>query len=282
MEGNVIEIGFLNVVATPHPPGIYHEALNLIANRPVRYRGKDYAVVLEPKQNDEDQALLEGIISVWTDIDASEPSIDKSTFEAKDVEDSLRAVFEQRGFNNRAFRYVMDAETHSIAVELLNESGKRLSVLQAGKIFQLLFGSLGDGNQTYEVTVKPEEDAIERVLGFARLDRVTILLKRPNPGDHHGDDAEEVLRELEEQNMKQAEYDFARQPQSAGIELNEKNQTRAEVASDNGFVKASGIDEYGERDTRSTKEYPKVVRLVLAAGAVFGSTVRTQAKRFRA
>lgn len=282
MEGNVIEIGFLNVVATPHPPGIYHEGLQQIANRPVRYRGKDYAVVLAPKKHPEDESLLEGVVSVWTDIDASEPSIDKATFEAQDVEDSLKAVFEQRGFNNRAFHYVMDTETHSLAVELLNENGKRLSVLQAGKIFQLLFGSISDGNQTYEVTIKPEEDAIERVLSFARLDRVTILLKRPNPGDHHGADADEVLRELEEQNMKQAEYDFARQPQSPGIALNEKNQTRAEVAAENGFVKGSGIDEYGERDTRSTKEYPLVVRQVLAAGTLFATALRNQAKRFRA
>lgn len=256
--------------------------MNLIANRPVRYRGKDYAVVLKPKQNSEDEALLEGTISVWTDIDASEPSIDKATFEAKDVEDSLKVVFDQRGFNNRAFRYVMDTETHSLAVELLNENGKKISVRQVGKIFQLLFGSLNDGNQTYEVTVKPEEDAIDHVLGLARLDRVTILLKRPNPGDHHGDDAEEVLRELEEQNMKQALYDFARQPQSDGIELNDKNQTRAEVASENGSVKGSGLDEYGERDTRSTKEYPKIVRQVLAAGTLFSTALRNQAKRFRA
>lgn len=156
-----------------------------------------------------------------------------------------------------------------------------MSVLQAAKIFQLLLGSLGNESQMFEVTVKPEEDAIERVLSLARLDRVTILLKRPNPGDHHGDDAEEVLRELEEQNMKEAEYDFARQPQTGGIELNAKNRMRAEVASENGFVKSSGIDEYGERDKRSTKEYPRIVRRVLAAGTLFTSAVREEVRRLR-
>ena len=280
-EGNILEVGFLNVVATPHPKGVYAESLAEIAAKPIRYRGKDYAVVLPHKRNKKDPTILEGLISVWTDIDASEPSIDKATFEEKNVEDSLKKIFAQRGFNNRQFLYAFDEETHTLAVELLNDLGKRLSVRQASKIFEVLFSSLNRGNQTFEVTVKPEEDALEWVLGLKRLDRITILLKRPNPGDHHGDDADDVLRELDEQNLKQAEYDFARQPKTDGIHLNDKNQTRAEVASENGYVKSSGLDDYEERDKRSTKEYPKIVRDVLATGTLFKSAIRKHAKRYR-
>jgi hypothetical protein len=109
---------------------------------------------------------------------------------------------------------------------------------------------------------------------------VDILLKRPNIGDHDDGDAEEVLRELFEQNIKQAEYTFARQPGTDGINLNEENTTRAGVAAENGYVKSSGIDEYGNRDKRSTKEYPKIIPLVLAAGAAI-ALLRQQAKSFR-
>lgn len=43
-----IAVGFINVVATPHPEGVYARAMASIANRPIRYRGRDYAVILPP------------------------------------------------------------------------------------------------------------------------------------------------------------------------------------------------------------------------------------------
>lgn len=280
-EGNIIAVGFLNVVASPHPEGIYGRSLLAVANKPIRYRGKDYAVILAPRQNADDPLVWEGTLSLWTDVDASEPSIDKATFERKDVEKELRDIFAQRGFNNRGFSYVLDESTHTIAVELLNDTGKTLSIKSAGKIFEMAFSSLNKEGETFDVTVKPEEDALERVLGFSRIDKIHIVLKRPNPGDHHGDDANEVLRELEEQNMKRAEYVFSRQPGTDGIRLNETNRTIAEVAAHNGHVDSSGVDEDDEHDKRSTKEYPRIVRRTLAVGTVFLSALRNEAMRFR-
>jgi hypothetical protein len=279
-EDRTITVGFLNIVASPHPPGIYPESLAQVANKPVRVRGNDWAIITKPVASRGEDDLYEGTISVWTDVDASEPSINKSTFQRQNVEAALRKVFEERGFNNRSFNYVLDNQTHRVAVELKNEIGKTISILQVSRVFDLLLSKLNREGQTYEVTVVPEEDAIERVLGLARLDKVDILLKRPNIGDHDDGDAEEVLRELFEQNIKQAEYTFARQPGTDGINLNEENTTRAGVAAENGYVKSSGIDEYGNRDKRSTKEYPKIIPLVLAAGAAI-ALLRQQAKSFR-
>lgn len=281
-EDRTILIGFVNVVATPHPPGIYKEALKRVANKPVNVRGSDYAIVTTPRAVKGEKGLHEGLVSVWTDVDASEPSINKATFQKQDVEAALRKIFLERGFNNRTFSYVLDEQTHIITVELRNDEGKTISVGQVGKIFELLFSRLNKAGQSFAATIVPEEDAIERVLGLARLDRVDILLKRPNPGDHDDGDAEEVLRELDEQNMKQAEYVFVRQPGTDGIRLNARNEARAEVAATNGYVKSSGVDENGDRDRRSTKEYPKIVPLALAAGALAVTLLRDEAKRRRA
>lgn len=281
-EASSISVGFINLVATPHPEGIYRSSLVQVANKPVNVRGNDWAIISRPKAVRGEPDLSEGVISVWTDIDASEPSIDKATFEQLDVEAGLKKVFAEKGFNTRSFAYVLNEGTHNIAVELVNEIGKRISIKQVEKIFQLLVSRLNREGQTYEVTVIPEEDAIDQVLGLERLDRVTIFLKRPNPGDHDGGDADEVLRELDEQNIKQAEYSFVRQPGTDSIHLNGTNAMRAEVAAQNGYVKSSGVDENGKRDRRSTKEYPKIVALSLAAGALAISLVRDQAKRARA
>ena len=279
-EGNIVEIGFVNVVASPHPDGIYESSISQLANIPVNVRGKDFAIITAPKAVADDEGIYEGIISVWTDIDSSEPSIDKSTFVQKDVEAALKKIFTERGFNNRSFSYVLDNKTHKVAVELRNSIGKTISIRQAGKIFDLLFSKLNNDRQNFETTVIPEEDALSRVLGLDRLDKIIIVIKRPNPGDHHGTDANEILAELHEQNMKRAEYTFARQPGTDGIHLNEENQTRAEVAATNGYVDSTGLDG-DETQHRSTKEYPKVIRRALAAGTLFVSALRAEVKRFR-
>lgn len=276
-----ITIGFVNIVATPHPPGVYQAALAKVANTPVNVRGNDWAIITKPTVSRDEKGMHEGMISVWTDIDSSEPSINKTTFAKVDVEAALKKIFAERGFNNRAFYYVLDELTHKITVELKNDQGKTISIGQIGKIFELLISMLNKEGQIYESTVVPEEDAIEKVLGLKRLDRVFILLKRPNPGDHDGGDADEVLRELQEQNMRQAEYSFARQPGTDGIHLNAENETRAEVAAQNGYVKSSGVDEQGNREKRSTKEYPKIVALSVEAGTAALSILRDQAKRLR-
>ena len=103
-----VEIGFVNIVATPHPAGIYNESLAKVANKPVNVRGKDWAIITKVAKSKSDEKLFRGSISVWTDIDASEPSIDKSTFRKQDVEAALAKIFAQRGFNNRTFDFVLD------------------------------------------------------------------------------------------------------------------------------------------------------------------------------
>ena len=277
-----ISIGFLNVVASPHPDGIYRQSLEKIANRPVNVRGNDWAIITKPRQSRGEPGLCEGMVSVWTDVDASEPSIDKATFRQQDIEASLRKIFAQRGFNNRSFSYVLNERAHKVAIELRNEDGKSISITQASRVFDLLLSKLNRQGQTFSITVVPDEDAIEQVLGLERLDKVHILLKRPNPGDHDGGDADDVLRELAEQNLKNIAFDFARQPGSDGIHLNAKNEAIADVASENGYVTSSGLNEDGEREKRSTKEYPKIVALSIAAGAVAVAIIRAEAKRLRA
>lgn len=281
MEGNKFEAGFVNVVASPHPKGIYAEAINNVANDPVQFYGSSWAAILAPKKSKDDDQLHEGTLTVWTDVDSSEPSIDKATLQEKAVESELKKVFDERGFNNRSFDYILDEKTHKISVALKNEDGKTISARQVGKIFSKAFSRLNAEGQTYEVTVVPDDDALDLVLGLSRLDRIKIVIKRPNPGDHLDTDAAEVLREMEEQNIKKDERIFTRQSGTDSINLNENNRTRAEVASTDGYVESGGRNEDGQPDKRSTKEYPKIVRRTLAAGTTFLSALRNEARRFR-
>jgi hypothetical protein len=281
MEGNKFEAGFVNVVATPHPVGIYARSLQAISNTPVNFYGSNFAAIRAPRQNAEDNQLHEGVLTVWTEVNTDEPSIDKTTLEQIAVDEDLKDLFAKRGFNNRSFAYVLDEATHYITVELRNELGKTISARQVGRIFEAAFSRLNREGQTFEVTVIPEDDALMTVLGLSRLDRIKIVIKRPNPGDHLDTDAAEVLREMEEQNINKDERLFTRQAGTESIILNERNRTRAEVAATDGYVESAGRDETGTPDRRSTKEYPKIVRRTLAAGTTFITALRNEARRLR-
>jgi len=281
VEGNRFAAGFVNVVASPHPSGIYPAALRRIANDPIRYYGNSFAALRAPQQNADDPLLHEGILTVWTEVDTTEPSIDKATLEQIALDNDLIEIFRKRGFNNRSFYYILEESKHIIVIELLNDQGKTLSPKQAGNIFSLLFSKLNETGQAFETTVIPEDDALDIVLGLARLDKVRIVIKRPNPGDHLDTDAAEVLREMEEQNINKDERVFTRQSGTEGIHLNDWNHTRAAVAATDGFVESAGRNGEGKPEKRSTKEYPKIVRRTLAIGTGFLLALRDEARRVR-
>lgn len=266
MPDRQVPVAFFNIVATPHPAGAYSKALDEIAAQPMNYRGRDFAVVFKPQADPEDDRFLRGRLAAWTDINPKEPSIDKATFEEVQVEDELAEIFEKRGFNNRGFAWVFDVQKHTLAFELKNDLNQTISAKQVERIFEHLLSSLNREGQTYEVTLIPREDAVDIVLGLSRIDTITIVLKRDNVGDHDDGDADDVLRELEEQNTKRQAYHFSRQPGTDSIKLNEKNRARADAAPENGFVASTGQDANGNHQSLSTKQYPDVVQAAVPAG----------------
>lgn len=173
---------------------------------------------------------------------------------------------------------MLDTKRHRVGVELTNELKKSISIGQVAKLFDKLLSSLNREGQTYEVTVVPSEDALDRILGIDRLDSVLIVLKRPNPGDHHEKDAEKILRELHEQNVKEERHKFLRQSGTDGIHLNGDNLVRAEVASVNGYVDGAGL-ENEVHVHRSTKEYPKIITRAVSQGVTFLRALRDEMKR---
>ena len=55
--------------------------------------------------------------------------------------------------------------------------------------------------------------------------------------------------------MKQAKYEFFKQPGSDGINLNDENQKLAEVASTNGYVESFGFDNDDERESNCSRPW---------------------------
>jgi len=279
-----IEIGFLNVVATPHPPGVYERLFRFAAGRQVRYFGDNTAAITNIRARPGENAMFTGQILTWVDIDPSSPAINKSMLEEVALSEDVKRLTSAVGFNGKVFKFILDAQTHTVVYEALNDTGKRLAPSRAHSIFEKLLSpeTLGPDAELVDVTVIPEDDALSYVLQIPRLDRIDIIIKRPN-ADDVTKETYDVLAELEAQNAKKQEIILIRAPQTEGLRLNEKNETYARVASEgNGHVSAKGRGDDGEPEVRSTRQYPKVLERVVAAGATFLSTLADAARETRA
>ena len=249
-----LEIGFLNVVATPHPVGVYDRLLRAASGYPVEFFGDQKAAITSPRAARGEPHLLQSRVVVWTDIDESQPGVNKRDLSSVRLSDMDFSVPSNLGFNGKTFTFVFNTTRHILALETRNEFGQTLSPRRAKRIFDHLLSPLilGLEAELVEVTVIPEDDALAFVLGLDRLDKVEILVKRPNADDITSK-ANAIMAELMQQNAKSEDRILTREAGSDGLELSEENMTRAEVAATNGFVKSTGRDENGEGDTRSTE-----------------------------
>lgn len=274
---------FLNVVATPHPKGVYERLFRKASNEIVQYWGAYHAAISNILAIEGDDGLFNFSLSTWMEIDPDEPTIRK--------EDLAKAIFpkegrdftNQYGVNGRVFTCILDTVTHVVTVELKNEDGKKLSAGRAELIFQHLFSpnNLGANAEDVEVTLIPQDDALEYVLGFDRLDRVEILVKLPN-ADDITTATNRVLDKLRNMKAKSEKQTLVKATGPDGLKLDDDHMTLATVAAaGNGRVDTIGLDEDGEKSERSTKEKPKIVRRILQKGQSYIAAIRNIAREAR-
>lgn len=268
MAGEYTMAAFLNVVATPHPKGVYERLFRSAAHHIVRYWGSEHGAIGELLKIPGDEAFFTFSLSLWVEIDPDEPTIRKEDLTKANFPREGRDFTNQYGVNGRVFTCILDTHTHLLTIELKNEDGKKLSAGRAETIFQRLLSPevLGVEAELVEVTLIPQDDALIYVLGFNRLDRLEILVKIPN-SDDITTETNRVLERLRNQNAKSEKSVLARAPGTDGLEPDEEHMTLARVAAaGNGRVETAGLDGDGEKGERSTKEKPKLVRRILQKG----------------
>lgn len=283
MAKEYVEAAFLNVVATPHPKGVYERLFRGAAYKIVRYWGDYHAAISDLLAIPGESGFFSFSLSTWVEIDPDEPTIRK--------EDLAKAAFPQEGkefssrygVNGRVFTCILDVRTHTLTVEIKNEDGKKLSAGRAELIFQALLSPevLGSEAELVEVTLTPQDDALDYVLGFNRLDRLEILVKLPN-NDDITSDVNRVLNRMRDMNAKSEKSILVRAAGTDGLEPDEEHMTLARVAAaGNGQVDAVGLDEYDEKGERSTKEKPKIVKRILQKGQSYLAALRNVAREAR-
>lgn len=282
MAQPIVEVAFLNIVATPHPEGVYERLIRFAAHHPVSYWGSNRAAITRPAKARDDSGFLTFTLFLWTEVNPDEPAINKAELEKASFPDEGREFTARYGVNGRSFTCVFDPTIHLLSVEIKNEDGKTVSPERLRKIWVELLSPevLGKDAELVEVTVVPTEGALSYVLGLEQLNRIEILVKRPNADDFTSD-TNRIMRNLIQQNAKSEKRVLTRQPKTDGLVLDEESLAYASVAAHNGYVNADGLDTNGERAKRSTKEVPRIKRYAVAAGDLFSAAVRAIAREAR-
>ncbi len=105
-----------------------------------------------------------------------------------------------------------------------------------------------------EVTLVPDEAAVDEVLGMARITKIVFEYKRPN-GDDAGDLEMRIMKRMEQRNVDRLREEMT-SSDPKGIEPDDELKVAAEVAANNGYVESTGYDAAGLPAIESTRERP--------------------------
>lgn len=116
-----------------------------------------------------------------------------------------------------------------------------------------------------EVTVVPDEAAVDEVLGLHRITKLILEFKRPN-ADDAGNIEQEIMCRMERRKVDRWHEEMTSKAQE-GIITDDELKARAQAAAHNGFVQSQGYDAAGVSAIESTKakpaRYPQLVNAAI-------------------
>jgi hypothetical protein len=260
-----LELYILNIVANPHPPGVYPHLLRQASRGAAKARGSDYAKITKPRK--EREGVWSGRILIWTEIDMAGRWLDlvREDDLPKEVRDTIAIPARARP-NYRVFQYVFDEKKHLFYYEHRNERGEKLGPTIAKRVLSKLLSRefLGDDAIDVEVTIVPDRGAVGRILRLPGLKRLHIRLNRPNPDDFE-EKKRRILKDLQKNHARRMDTELIRAPGTDKLTPTGEIKDLAEVAAENGFVEGES-DGQGHRTVLSTREFPQKIILTMDEG----------------
>ncbi len=258
------EYVLLNVVAHPHPDGIYRKLFELAAaSSPVKYRGDRYARISPVTETSD--GVFRGRLATWFEIDPNSHAVNKNSLEEKTLEESGIRLPTDIGFNSRIFYFAFREQGHGLYVELKNDEGQTITPSIARSAFDAILSVVAEGlADDFMVHIASRNDAIEKVLELPTLRKIEIDLNVPNPDDL-SQDHQSVLNEINEMQAKRLQTTAVRAPGQETLILTSRYRVMAELAADNGEFSVEGADEDGLRTHLSTKDMPAKIKEEIAA-----------------
>lgn len=201
---------------------------------------------------------LSGDIYRFVNLDASQPWFNTETGDVATDNDVRQISIPPNLLPHlQRLAYLFRPHTHEL-VYVAQDRGDRLGAETARVFFERLFKFVltKRGFPPVEVTAFPDKEALDTMLSLPRLEKLTIILKRPNPDDLGGE-IEKWMKKLEKQKARSA---FTELVAVKGESLQPDSETRkfAEVAAVNGQVSVIGRDAQGLKFEDSTVARPWV------------------------
>lgn len=255
----------LNVVAQPHPTGVYRKLFESAAKRDaVKFRSDRHVRI--SRITDSEEGIFRGRLAMWTEIDPNSPSVNKTSLEEKTLKEAGIELPANIGFNSAIFYFAFREADHALYIELSNDEGRTTTPATARNAFEkILVDANVDLTDDVMVHIGSRADAISYVLGLKAIRKIEIDLNIPNPDDL-SDAHQEVLDRLEAMHAKRLQTSLSKAAGAETLVLSEDYRVLAEVAKDNGSVKTYGKDENGTPDDRSTKEVPAEIEEQISDG----------------
>jgi hypothetical protein len=233
----IIEVGALNITASPHPPGIYQQILSAVADKEVPVWGSDRAKITQPGPFEDHEDWLYGQILVWAEIDINGKWLNKAKNKEATPEEKkevIEALPEDLEPNFRSFNFIFLEKKHRLVLEYRNELGQHFGPKRAEKFFQRLFDTkLPRGSPAVEVTVIPEDDTLDKIYAIPRLRKLEIFLKRPNPDDN-AEAAARILGRLERQGARSQKLELNKAATIKTLKPDAETKRLAALAAENG------------------------------------------------
>lgn len=115
------------------------------------------------------------------------------------------------------------------------------------------FNSIKDRFGKVDLTIATEREAVEKLLDWPVLKRLTIRLERPNPTDYQDELA--VFNHLNAIGAKIEKRSYVAADDRTTIRPDTEMRQLAVVAADNGEVEVTGSDHQGKRRTANSQDY---------------------------
>jgi hypothetical protein len=266
-----IQVGALNVAASPHPAGVYRRLLDLAADVEIHLHGSDWGKITAVTPLEDRPELLFGRVLLWAHIDKDGKWLNKKkNVEATAVEKQGVVLPPDIEPNFRSFYFVFHEPKHRLVVEFKNELGQTFGPSRAEKFFARLFNhpTLKEVEVEVAVTVIPTEDALDRIFHIPRLRWLRIHNTRPNAEDL-SEEAEALHNRLRAMGAKSQDLELAKAAKVVTLKPDDEIKALADAATIDGFVEGRGKTEAGANVFESTKLHPKVVEFEVQGGSSF-------------
>lgn len=273
----------LSLDATPHPDGVYVEALRKCANAEVPARGETLAKITAPRKVNNHDSYA-GRLLVWTEINVKGKWLDKKKNEQLSEDEKQKInIPDNAAPNYKTFHYVFTEKDHKIYIETKNDLGETLGAKTIRNIFDRLMEPEIQGDEyIIAVTLVPDEHVVDELLSLPHLRKLELKIRAPNADYASPEIRQRVLKMMEDNSAHVLEQTWTKPSNVEKLTPTEDVKNLTLVAAETGYVRATEKPRNGPAKIISTDDRPRSYSFTTDDGDTLFERLRAKVRRFMA